>query len=127
MATSQQVQEFHDAYVEALIWQDTDDDISSQHYEGIHAFDDGSVETIGAEVDDFLSREVCDLIRQAEAEHGYSWSQAGHDFALTRNHHGAGFWDRGLGEVGDKLTKAAQAYGETAIWQREDGKLEVDS
>jgi len=37
--------------------------------------------------------------------------QVGHDFLLTRNHHGAGFWDRGLGELGDVLTTWAQASG----------------
>lgn len=38
-------------------------------------------------------------------------AQAGHDFWLTRNHHGSGFWDRGLGEVGKQLTQAAHACG----------------
>lgn len=35
----------------------------------------------------------------------------GHDFYLTREGHGAGFWDRGLGELGEYLTKIAKAYG----------------
>lgn len=39
-------------------------------------------------------------------------TQAGHDFILTANHHGAGFWDRGLGDAGDTLTEAAHPYGE---------------
>lgn len=38
--------------------------------------------------------------------------QLAHDYWLTRNHHGAGFWDRGLGGLGDRLTKAAQLDGE---------------
>lgn len=37
--------------------------------------------------------------------------QAGHDFWLTRNGHGTGFWDRGLGAVGDVLTDIAQSFG----------------
>lgn len=37
--------------------------------------------------------------------------QMAHDFHLTRNHHGAGFWDRGLGELGDRLTDLAQSFG----------------
>ena len=37
--------------------------------------------------------------------------QAGHDFWLTREGHGAGFWDRGLGRIGEHLTEAAHAYG----------------
>lgn len=43
------------------------------------------------------------------------FSQHGHDFALTRNHHGAGFWDRGYGALGDTLTAAAYAYGESSV------------
>ena len=42
-------------------------------------------------------------------------SQIGHDLWLTRNGHGAGFWDRGLGEAGDELTKSASALGETGV------------
>lgn len=37
--------------------------------------------------------------------------QAGHDLWLTRNHHGAGFWDRKLGKIGEKLTADAHAMG----------------
>lgn len=37
--------------------------------------------------------------------------QVGYDFILTRNGHGAGFWDRGLGEVGDWLSAMAKPFG----------------
>ena len=40
---------------------------------------------------------------------------AGHDFALTRNGHGTGFWDRGLGEMGDMLTEECKPYGELTV------------
>lgn len=43
------------------------------------------------------------------------WSRVGHDFWLTRNGHGAGFWDRPevYGPVGCSwLTAMAQACGE---------------
>ena len=35
-------------------------------------------------------------------------AQCGHDLVLTANGHGAGFWDSGLGEAGDKLTEATR-------------------
>jgi hypothetical protein len=35
----------------------------------------------------------------------------GHDYYLTREHHGAGFWDRGLGELGHYLTDIAHYAG----------------
>lgn len=51
--------------------------------------------------------------------------QTGHDFWLTRNHHGAGFWDRGLGDVGDKLTKLAQSFGSSDLYVGDDGRVYV--
>jgi hypothetical protein len=44
-----------------------------------------------------------DLLHEAYDTVGYDEGHAGHDFWLTRNGHGAGFWDRGLGEVGENL------------------------
>ena len=41
---------------------------------------------------------------------GLSDEQIGHDFWLTRNGHGAGFWDREIGKVGDKLTNACKKF-----------------
>lgn len=42
-------------------------------------------------------------------------ARAGHYFYLTRNRHGAGFWDLGLGKAGERLTRAAHAYGEANV------------
>ena len=56
---------------------------------------------------------------------GIDAGQVGHDFWLTRNHHGAGFWDRGLGERGDILTKLAHPYGESDLYVGDDGKVYV--
>lgn len=35
----------------------------------------------------------------------------GHDFWLTRNGHGTGFWDRGLGELGEQLSDTCETFG----------------
>lgn len=48
---------------------------------------------------------------------------AGLDFWLTRNGAGAGYWDRGLGDIGDALTKAAEATGRRALYQGDDKQL----
>lgn len=39
---------------------------------------------------------------------GMEASQAGHDYWLTSRGHGVGFWDRGLGEQGERLTEACK-------------------
>lgn len=52
-------------------------------------------------------------------------SQHGTDFWLTRNGHGAGFWDRGYGEAGDKLTAFAEKFGKQDVYKGDDGKAYV--
>jgi len=47
----------------------------------------------------------------------------GHDFWLTRNRHGAGFWDRGLGALGCRLTDEAHRFGERSVYLGDDGLL----
>lgn len=47
--------------------------------------------------------------------------QCGHDLWLTRNHHGVGFWDRGLGDLGEQLTALAQRMGGCDAYVGDDG------
>jgi hypothetical protein len=55
--------------------------------------------------------------------------QAGHDLALTRNRHGAGYWDRNYprttpaARAGARLTDAAHALGETYPYRGDDGNV----
>lgn len=51
------------------------------------------------------------------------YDRAGHDFWLTRCGHGAGFWDRGLGDIGCKLTEAASVYGSVDLYIGDDGLI----
>jgi hypothetical protein len=57
---------------------------------------------------DFIDRNAADL-------EGLTAEEVGHNFWLTRNRHGAGFWDLGLGERGDRLTEAAHTYGKVDL------------
>lgn len=50
-------------------------------------------------------------------------AQCGHDFWLSRNRHGTGFWDRDLGAVGDRLHEAAKACGEAHLYLGDDGNV----
>ncbi len=52
-------------------------------------------------------------------------TQAAHDFILTRNHHGAGFWDRGYGDAGDELTSFAHTFGSVDAYVGDDGRIYV--
>ena len=54
------------------------------------------------------------------------WEHFGHDFLLTRNGHGAGFWDHGLGELGEHLSQVARLLGDSEyLYVSEDGTLEA--
>lgn len=50
---------------------------------------------------------------------------AGHDFWLTRNRHGAGFWDRDYytKEQGQTLTKACNEFGVVDLIVGNDGRI----
>lgn len=48
-----------------------------------------------------------DLLESAYVT-GYEEVQAGRDYWFSRNGHGVGFWDRGLGDLGDALHKACR-------------------
>ena len=56
---------------------------------------------------------------------GMDAAQCGRDFWFTRNRHGVGFWDRGLGDIGDKLTKLAHDFGEVYAYLGDDGLVYV--
>lgn len=60
---------------------------------------------------EFQEANAADLAQYEEAT-GRDMKSAGHDFWLTRNRHGAGFWDRGDDPCLARLTIASHAYGE---------------
>lgn len=62
------------------------------------------------------ARAACDALDAMDP------ARAGHDFYLTRNGHGAGFWDRGLGAAGDMLSEACRPHGETNYVLTYDGQ-----
>lgn len=64
-----------------------------------------------------------DEVRDILSHSGISLEQAGHDFWLTRNRHGAGFWDRDLGDIGQALSDAAHDFGEQTLYVGDDGVL----
>lgn len=96
---------FAQAYLECALWSSVDDD--GDPLDAKFSVDDLESEVLQKAVQEcraFQESNEADLVELDPA-------QAGHDFWLTRNGHGAGFWDRGLGELGDRLTEASKAAG----------------
>ena len=65
-------------------------------------------------------QEYCRLTRNEQRS---GEDHAGQDFWLTRNGHGAGFWDQGLGELGDRLSAAAKVYRGVDLYPGDDGLI----
>lgn len=122
---------FTQGYVEAIFWLEAAD---GNDCEGCTLADlaPDSLEKIIAECRDFQAslpkdshgRTYLDLAYDY-APNGYDEHQAGVDFWLTRNGHGAGFWDHGLGEIGDRLSAAAKACGVQYVYKGDDEKMHV--
>lgn len=112
-----------DAYKICALWASPEDE-EGELLDSLYTLDDLSIEaamTMQSDVEGFLG--IC-------AERGLDVSvltpeQVGHDFFLTRNRHGAGFWDRGLGELGEKLSDVAHSFGDCNLYAGDDGKLYV--
>jgi hypothetical protein len=71
--------------------------------------------------DDFLGLVLEEAPKDLiEYEREYGSEPFGQDFALSRNGHGAGFFDKGF----DKLQKLARSYGANT-WENDGGTLNV--
>lgn len=112
------------AYIDAALWSsscnetENDDTPLSDRY-SMADIDSLSMDRIVKECEDFIGQcKPEDLELQRD-------DQNGHDFWLSRNGHGAGFFDRGLGDAGDRLQEIARGMGESDIYVGDDKKLYV--
>ena len=136
MTLDEYVTEFTNAYAETMLWANTDEVTSAGGYvdgfvdpadwrtpaDGwqVRAFDAASQASIREDCEGFVTASWDDL-------QSLDPGQCGHDFALTRNRHGTGFWDRDLGDVGARLTEASHAYGESTATYADDYPVRLDS
>lgn len=102
--------EFFEAYVKCALWTSTDDDEEPLAAYSIDDIDQATLNEMRDECLDFIKA-------NAKLLNGLDPSQCGHDFWLTRNGHGAGFWDRGLGDLGNKLSDACKPYGTYDLYE----------
>jgi hypothetical protein len=87
--------------------------------------EDFSVESLikaRADVDQFFKRiQTAGLLGQAREY--YDDSHIAYHFWLTRQGHGAGFWDGDYGDIGDQLAHIADLSGDVIYLVGEDGKI----
>jgi hypothetical protein len=104
-------------YLCTALWSSTDfDGAPFDRDYSVTDFSEDAAKQAQADLDKFL--EKC-----GDLTDGFKLDDVVHDFWLTRNHHGAGFWDGDYGDVGDELTKIAHAFGSVDVFPCDDGKL----
>lgn len=132
-----QIDSFIRGYLVAALWSSTDtlppadgeeegDDVSLDKFE----WASGEAEKLHADCVAFITTNI-ELCKQYASridnveEYGNEWDYMGHDFWLTRNGHGAGFWDRGLGDLGRALTDASKAFSGVDLYLGDDQLVHV--
>lgn len=117
--------EFTEAYLVAALWTGTDETNPEQGGEPLddnYNIDDIEAETLAEMVEDCCKFQADnatlindDNVAVENSDHSVD-ARAGHDFWLTRNGHGCGFWDGDWKEpAAAKLTDASKAFGEYDI------------
>jgi len=136
---------FITAYIECALWASIEgpDDTPMDRDYGLEDFAESTVQSIRLDCEQFIREqaEVLDYV-DSTGEHGDTYAMAGHDFWLTRNGHGAGFWDgdwdiqlpagadggeSGLSDrlAGDVLTAATEKFSECDLYVGDDGRVYV--
>lgn len=109
---------FLDAYISAAFWSSSDD--NDKPLEETYTSGDISGELMDQMIEDcgnFLAKAGLPAEKMV---------QAGHDFWLTRNGHGVGFWARPEvygEEKAQELTTLAESFGPVDLYVGDDGRI----
>ena len=109
---------FLEQYLATALWSSNDDKENpfDDNY-SIYDFSEKALKQADKDCDLFIEK-AGDLLN------GFDETDIAHDFWLTRQGHGAGFWDGDYpDEIGDKLTEIANDFRELYIYVGSDGKL----
>jgi hypothetical protein len=115
---------FTRAYLDTALWSTTDnaDENGGEPLDKNHSIGDIDPATLNkmiADCADFQER-----FGRLIDDGGQGDEQAGHDFWLTRNGHGAGFWDGDWPKPqATELTNASKTYGEFDLYIGDDGVI----
>lgn len=113
--------EFTLAYIECALWSSNDesDDRGGDPLDCNYSIDDihpDSLVSMAADCKAFQAAHWDDIADDLD--------RAGHDFWLTRNGHGAGFWDGDWPEpAATRLTIASESYGTCDLFIGDDGRI----
>lgn len=114
---------FVQSYIETALWSSTDSN-------GVSLDDAKYAETeLAPETAERFTKDCAAFIEKGSAVYpeyfvGLAAQTTAHDFWLTRNRHGAGFWDGDYPEViGEVFTDLAHSFKECDLCVGDDGKI----
>jgi hypothetical protein len=123
------IKDFTKAYIECMLWSSTGtEEEEFEFLDEKYSIDDLSPEAltqINKDIADFMGESYIE-VSEAYHKHNVDASQFGHDFWLSRNGHGTGFWDRPevyTKELADKLNKKAKKFHEIYAYVGDDEKI----
>jgi hypothetical protein len=126
-AREDRLDEFSRAYMTAALWSshDESDECGGDPMDDNYGIQHIADETFAAMIEDCqaFQRDHAQTLARCSGD----MSQAGHDFWLTRNGHGTGFWDRD-DAVWDKaareeLSRSARSSGNVDLYVGDDGRI----
>jgi len=123
---SPEVKEAFTQYAVTAIWSSTDDEGEPLDKEyDMSDLSESAKSTMLNELFDF-TKQVSRLI----PDHNFNLSDLAHDFWLTRNGHGSGFWDNqgkpwADDQIAQKLTDISKNFGEQDLYVGDDGKIYI--
>jgi hypothetical protein len=132
--TESMLEAFFRQYLETALWSSTDEstEAGGEPLDRNYIVEDmpNDVRTrLRVECVDFITANAADLEHWTD-EWGIREGAelAGHDFWLTRNGHGAGFWDRFSPgtpsyDAGKRLSEASEVYGRINLYVGDDGQV----
>lgn len=115
------LEQFLQGYIECALWLELTPDGEAYLQDVGAELTAEAREAMKQDCAKFIEENAADLDEANEL--GRPDDYLGHDFWLTRNHHGAGFWDRGDEEVWERLTEASHKYGEASLYLDSDGTI----
>ena len=115
---------FTQGYIEAAFFTEYNADNAELEDARFNELSQTALATIVAECQEFQEANKALLLRAYEIG-AYNETRAGNDFWFTRNGHGTGFWDRGLGAIGDQLAKVAR-YSERYLYRGDDDMVHIN-
>ncbi len=123
------------SYIETALWSSTDEQgvpLDNSRYADIELANE-TIKRMYADCESFEKQAdiLIESYRQSDGDgtsgnYSARRERIAHDFWLTRNHHGAGFWDGDYPEpLGKQLTDLAHSFPECDLYVGDDGKFYI--